>query len=806
MIKNYLKIALRNLKRNKVYSFINIMGLAIGIACCLLILLFINDELSYDNFHEKGDRIYRVNTDLKFGSTDLALPLCSDMLGSVMKNDYPAIEEYVRLNTWSSKQVKLGDNYYNENYVAYADSTFFKVFTFPAIAGKTNHALTDPNSVVISKSIALRYFGTVDAVGRFLETNDNGSTSYKVTAVIDDMPENSHFKFDFIFPIYGLNYSWGNYVAENFYTYLLLKEGTDLSAFKDYFVEYNDKYVFPYAKEFMNIESKEAFTKAGNKIEQSLTPLKDIHLYSKREQEIKPTGTIDYVYIFSAIAVFILLIACVNFMNLTTARSANRAREVGIRKVLGTERKSIAGQFLIESSIMALLSVITAVVLVLITLPYFNSLSGKNIQTDAMLTTGFILPLILLPVLIGFLAGSYPAFFLSRFMPAEIIKGQLSTGAKSGKLRSALVVFQFASSIVLIIGTIVIYNQLNYIRNKNLGYQKEQLLIIEGAYSLNNIDAFKEEILNYPGVTSATISGYLPVPSWRSFEAFFKERTLGTSGGLTMQRWLIDYDYLSTFGIQLKQGRNFMKEFGTDSSGVILNETAVKYLGLTEPLGTPLYTIMDGGVQRELKVIGVVKDFNYESLRQSVGPLALLLGRNFGNVTFKVSTGDVQGVINKAESMWSTLAQGKVFNYRFADDSFDQVYKAEMRVGKIALTFSILAILVACLGLFGLAAFLAEQKTKEIGLRKVLGASIPSLLIMLSKEFMKWILLANLIAWPLAYYLMNTWLQDYAYRIEISWWVFASAGLISTVIAIITVNYHAVKAASLNPVNALKYE
>lgn len=808
MLKNYLKIALRNLRRHKAYSYINIGGLAIGVACCLLIFLYIHDELNYDSFHEKADRIFRINTDIKLGPTELNIPVVSDMMGQLLKQDYPQIEEYTRIyNFDGDKLIRKGDQFNNEKRAAYADSTFFKVFTFSVLYGNTERILNEPNTVVITKSTAERYFGNADVLGKYIEISDRGVTQHKITAVIEDMPSNSHFRFDFLLPMHNCRYDWGNLVSANFHTYLLLKEGTDHKEFEKNFIEYNIKYVFPYAKEHININSIEEFEKAGNKILNSLIPLTDIHLYSKRIQEISPTGTIQYVYIFSAVALFILLIACVNFMNLTTARSANRAREVGIRKVLGTDRKNLVFQFLTESTLMSFFAVIIAVLIVYNVLPFFNELSAKELKINSLFSSSIFLFLFLLPFLIGLLAGSYPSFFLSRFMPVEVMKGKFSGGSKSGKLRSALVVFQFATSIVLITGTIIIYNQLSYIQNKNLGYLKEQVLVLNDAYALgNNIDAFKNEILNVPGVISGSISGYLPIPSDRSNSAFYKEASNLSEGGLTMQRWRIDYDYLNTLGIQVLSGRNFSPEFGADSSAMILNEVAVKQLGYRNPIGQKVYTWESGDAVVSYDIIGVVKDFHFESLRQDIGPLCFTLDRSTGHISFKVNTANIAGIIEAAEAKWKNMAVGMPFSYKFMDESFNEVYRAEQRIGIIALTFSLLAIIIACLGLFGLATFLAEQKTKEIGVRKVLGASVPSILLMLSKEFVKWIAIANLIAWPAAYYFMNKWLQDFAYRIEISWWLFVIAGFIALIIALLTISIQAVKAATANPVESLKYE
>ena len=823
MFGNYIKIAVRNLLRFKVYSAINIAGLAVGMTCCILILLYIYNELSYDSFHKKAERIYRINTYLKFGDTELNIPVVSDMMGQLLKQDYPQVEEYTRIYIQGGvKRVKNnGINDFNlEHNVAFVDSTFFRVFTFPTVSGQTNQILNEPNTVVITESIAKKYFGTVNAVGRTIETDDNAGVFYKVTAVIADMPENSHFRFNFLFPMVSLDYnSWGNLVSMNFHTYLLLKEGTDYRELEKKFEEYNDKYAMPYAKRFLQVKSREEFEKAGNKIEHSLISLTDIHLYSKRAQEISPTGTIEYVYIFSAIALFILLIACINFMNLTTARSANRAREVGIRKVLGTNRKSLIIQFLIESTLMAFIAVLLAVNIVDYVLPFFNDIAGKELQAGNLYSSSILVFLLLLPFIIGIIAGSYPAFFLSRFMPAEIIKGKLSSGSKSGGLRSALVVFQFAASIILITGTIIIYTQLNYIQNKNLGYQKNQILIINDSYSLgNNIDAFKNEMLNVSGVISGTISDYLPIPSERNNSAFFKEAGMVSESGLTMQRWIIDYDYFKTLGIELSEGRNFSQEFGTDSSAIILNQTAVKQLGYQNPIGQKIYTWVIGGRLVDYNIIGVVKDFHFESFRQDIGPLCFVPGgsdavssarsqyKSTGLTSFRINAASLSTILKEAKAKWKNMSASLPFSYRFLDESFNEFYKADQRVGTIALLFSALAIIVACLGLFGLATFLAEQKTKEIGVRKVLGASIPSIILMLSREFIKWIIIANIIAIPVAYYFMNKWLEEFAYRIEISWQVFVLAGCIALVIAILTVSFQAIKAATANPVESLRYE
>ncbi len=627
------------------------------------------------------------------------------------------------------------------------------------------------------------------------------------------MPYNSHFRFDFLFPMQNLDYDWGNLVSSNFHTYLLLKKGINYKDFENNLETFNKKYVYPYAQRYLHI-TKEEFDRAGNKLKYSLIPLTDIHLYSKRIQEISPAGTIQYVYIFSAVALFIMLIGCINFMNLSTARSANRAREVGIRKVLGTGKRDLIYQFLTESILTAFIAVILAVAIVYNVLPFFNNLSGKELNTSNLYSSSILIFLVPLPFIVGLIAGSYPAFFLSRFNPVQIIKGKLSTGSKSGGLRSVLVVFQFATSIILITGTIIIYKQLNYIQNTNLGYQKDQVLIIHDAYNLrNNLDAFKNEMLNIPGVISGTISGFLPIPSYRNFTVFYKKADQIAESGLTMQRWEIDYDYLKTLGIKLIKGRNFSRKFGSDSSSIILNEAAVKQLGYNlssgskdNPINNFVYTWVGQNMIKKYNIVGVVKNFHFESFHQDIGPLCLLLQKSAGLISFKVTASKIPMILKEAEVKWKRMASGMPFSYKFMDDSFNEVYKAERRVGFIALSFSALAIIVACLGLFGLATFLAEQKTKEIGVRKVLGASVPSILLMLSKEFIKWIIIANIIAWPVAYYFMSKWLQEFAYRINISWWLFIIAGCLALIIALLTVSIQAIRAATANPVKSLRYE
>ncbi|MFI5128751.1 MAG: ABC transporter permease [Chitinophagales bacterium] len=809
MLKNYLRIAWRNIQKNKVFSFINIAGLAIGLACFTLIALYVVDELSYDRYNEKASRIYRVDSDILFGGTEENLAVSSDPMGATLKKDYPEVEQYVRLYTSDGpKRIKKGDVFITEPNVANADSTLFDVFTLPPIAGDVNTALDEPNTVVLTESMAQKYFGTNDVIGKVLETNENGGTPYKVTAVIKDMPRNSHFIADFFFSMDNVEYGWGNYLSQNFTTYIVLQKGTDPKKFTSNFSQFILKYIVPQAKQFMQINSLEEFEKAGNKMEYSLMPLTSIHLRSDKTAELGANSSIQYVYIFSAVAIFILLIACINFMNLSTARSSNRAKEVGIRKVLGTERKSLIRQFLTESTLTAIIALCISLVIAWLVLPYFNDLSGKTLSLAQLTDSNFLPFLLLMPLLVGLLAGSYPAFFLSSFQPINVLKGKISTGARRSFLRGSLVVFQFATSIFLIIGTIVVYRQLNYIQDKKIGFNKDQVLVINGTGVLREKSGpFMNEVLGMKGVMSGTFSGYLPVSNTsRSSNTFSKEAVMDSKNGFNMQVWTIDENYVPTLGMEMSKGRNFSKEFASDSSAAIINETTAGLLGYTDPVGKMIYSNDGNGHMTAYTILGVVKNFHFESLRQNIGPLCLLYGRSRWLASFKVSTTDVRGLVKNIEGLWKTQVPSMPFSYRFLDDAFDNMYREEQRIGKIALSFAVLAILIACLGLFGLATYMAEQRTKEIGVRKVLGATVGNIVSMLSVDFIKLVIISAVIAFPLAWWFMHKWLQDFAYRVDIGWWIFIAAGSAAIVIALLTVSFQAIKAAIANPVKSLRTE
>jgi putative ABC transport system permease protein len=811
MFKNYFKIAWRNLVKNKTFSFINITGLASGLACFILIALYVTDELSYDRFNEKAHRIYRINSDIIFGGNKLHLAVTSDPMGAALKRDYPQVEEFVRFFTSGSKLIKKGSEFIRENNVSHADSTLFDVFTLPIIGGDLKTALNDPNTVVVSESAAKKYFTTTDVIGKNIETNDKGSTLYKITAVIKDIPHNSHFNFDMIFSMDNVDYQWGNFLSHNHQTYLLLRPGTDYKEFEKNFKKFIDKYVIPQAAQFMEVKSMDEFEKAGNKLEYSLMPLTSIHLRSDRVAEMSINGNIQYVYIFSAVALFVLVLACINFMNLSTARSASRAKEVGIRKVVGSEKRSLIKQFLTESILTTVISTVLAIAIAWLCLSWFNNLSAKQLHISDLLQTRYLVFLIALPLIVGLLAGLYPAFVLSSFNPIVVLKGKLSGGLKRSTLRNVLVVGQFTTSIFLIAATIIVFRQLNYIQTKKLGFSKDQMLIVNGTGALgNNRDAFKNEVAKLSGVKDATYAGYLPVSgSSRNDVSFSTEATMTSTNSVNMQVWNIDHNYIPLMEMEIVKGRNFSKEFGTDSNATIINETAAKLLGWSDPVGKKLYTyFQDGGsntlVSRD--VIGVVKNFHFESMKENIGPLCFRLADNYWATAFKVNTADIKQLVSNIESKWKAMAPGMPFSYQFMDESFDNMYRVEQRTGKLGLTLAVIAILIACLGLFGLATYTAEQRIKEIGVRKVLGATISNIVSMLSKDFIVLVVIASVFAIPLAWWAMNKWLQDFAYRISIGWWVFAAAGTIALLIAVITVSSQAIKAALANPVKSLRTE
>lgn len=807
MFRNYLKTAFRNLSKNRFYTAINIVGLAIGLATCLLIFLYVSDEVRYDTYNVNADRIYRVNNEIKFNGNYLDLAQTPALMGATLMREMPQIEQYARMSWHGGVLVKKGEENIQEGMVAYADSTLFDVFTLPVISGNAKTALKEYHSLVITETIARKYFNRTDVVGKTMLINDTGN--YKVTAVIKDIPKQSHFHFDFFIPMLenrGSNEeAW---LSSNYTTYILLKKNADVKQVEAQLNPFMDKHVAPQLQSMINVSLAD-FKKGGGYIKADLTPLTAIHLHSSKTAELDANGNADYIYIFSGIALMILLIACVNFMNLSTARSANRAKEVGVRKVLGSLKINLVHQFLTESFLISFIALIIAMIIAGLSVPYFNQLAGKNIDAATLFQPGSLSSLVALMLVVGLLAGSYPAFFLSSFQPADVLKGKLARGFKRSWLRNALVVFQFVVSIVLIFGTIVIYSQLTYIHNKDIGFNRNQVLVIDNADALGNgATGFKNELLQITGVKGATMTGYLPVKNYRSSDTYFTSPTLSPSTGINMQSWTVDQDYIPTLNIQMQQGRNFSTRFPTDSTGIIINEAAAAFLGVKDLLNKKVYALPDPQTKTPVNyhIIGVIKNFNFSSLRDVVSPLAFVLGKNNANISVRISSNDIPAVMAQIKNKWQTMAPAKPFAYSFMDEDFNNMYATEQRTGQICITFAVLAILIACLGLFGLVTYAAEQRVREIGVRKVLGASVSNIAGMLSKDFLALIFISAVIALPLAWWSMNHWLQSFAYRITISVWIFVIAGVLASIIALTTISFQAIKAAVANPVKSLRTE
>jgi len=807
MIKNYIKTAFRTLTKNKGFTAINVLGLALGLATCLLIVFYVFDELSYDRYNIKADRIYRVDEAIRFGGNSNTYAVAPPILAATMKADFPEIEEVTRFRSRGGNLVKKGNQDIQENNMIYADPAIFNVFTLPMVNGNPADALKEPHSVVINERTAQKYFNTANAVGRMLTFND--TAFYKVTGVIKNIPKQSHFDFDFFISMTTLPESRNNaWFSSNFNTYILLRPGADYKALNAKMPNFFRAHAGGQLETIIHV-NYEQFLKGGNYFKFNITPLTDIHLHSNMIAELGANGNIQYVYIFSAIAIFILLIACVNFMNLSTARSSNRAREVGVRKVLGSPRKYLIFQFLTESIIVTLISAIIAVVAAWLLLPAFNQLANKDLTITPQ-TVKWLLPvLVAIIIVIGGLAGSYPAFFLSGFQPINVLKGKISTGFKGGFLRSFLVVFQFAISIFLIIGTLVIYNQLKYIRNKDLGYNRDHVLCVWNVYTLGDkAKSFKHEINQLQGVQSSTLTSALPTTDYGNTSTIFKDPVIDQKRSLMTQEWTVDEDYIPTLGMKIKDGRNFSNQMPTDSDALIINETAAKMLEFKDPLNQVVYVPQDQNakVLKPYHIVGVIKDFNFQSLRDNVTPLILYYSEDHGALSVRINSANIPALLDRVKAKWKDFSPNQQFNYSFMDKDFESMYRSEQRMGTISIIFTSLAIIIACLGLFGLAAYAAEQRTKEIGIRKVLGASMSAIIGMLSKDFIKLVIIAIVIASPLAWWAMHYWLQDFAYRQNIQWWVVAIAGIAAILIAFITISFQSIKAALTNPVKSLRSE
>ncbi|NJM25123.1 MAG: FtsX-like permease family protein [Bacteroidia bacterium] len=803
MINNYLKMAIRIMMRQKTYAGINILGLSVGIAASLLIIIYVVDEVGYDKFHNDSERIYRLGLNGRLQGNEFNSATSCAPLAEAMQNEIPEVEETVRFGVWRTMPVSYEASKFTEPLFLVADSNFFHFFSFKLISGNPETVLKGTDKVVITEAAAKKYFGNEDPVGKILlRGSDKRAT--EVTGVVENPPHNSHIQFDMILS----GQSWGymgrsdEWTSNNLYTYFKARPGASLAKIKSAIDGLIEKNAGAELEKYIGL-TFDQFRAQGNKFGMFLQPFLDIHLHSRLSEEIVPNGNIQYLYIFGAIAMFIIVIACINFMNLATARSANRAKEVGVRKTVGAMRPRLIRQFLAESLLYSFISSVIALGLIALTLPTFNYLSGKTLAFDALLNPPMMAGIILFAMLIGLLAGSYPAFYLTAFNPAQVLKGKIRSGFKNSVLRNTLVVVQFMVSITLILGSMVVYKQLRFMQQKNLGFDKENVVDLLHTSSLGkNAGAFKNELLTHPEFAGASYANRLPPNiDWTS-----AHRKIGTEQDYLLSVYMVDYDHLSTMKYEMIEGRFFSRDFPSDSAAVVINETAMKQMGMESIDGQKLLSY-SGESPRPMEIIGVMKDFNYESLRNNVRPMAIYLGGEPNlEMAIRLTPGNTQAQVDLLESVWKKYAPDAAFEYSFLDQNFDALFREEQRMQSIILIFTVLAIGIACLGLFGLATFTAEQRSKELSIRKVLGASSSQVMVLLSKDFTMLVGVAFVLAVPLGWYFLNSWLEGFAYRVGIDFGLIVTSGLFAVIIALVTISTQSIRAARENPVRALKNE
>ncbi|MVM37321.1 FtsX-like permease family protein [Spirosoma sp. HMF3257] len=804
MLSNYLTIAFRNLWRHKAFTAINIIGLAVGLATCLLIVLFVLHELSYDRYHTHAERLYRMTLHTRLGEKDINYAYSAEPAGPALLRDYPGVEAITRLRDDGDFLVKNGQETFKEGHVAFVDSNFFSVFSIPLLKGHKASVLVEPKTLVLTQTTARKYFGQADPIGKTLSVGNLGV--FRVTGVCADVPSNTHFHYDLFgsFPSVNQGVKW---LASGAYTYVLLRDGYSVRKVEAQSQGFLRKYMATEIKEFLGIDLAE-FLQKGNRIGFGFQPVTAIHLYSDLDDEIEANGDIKYVYIFSVIALFILLLACINFMNLSTAGSAGRAKEVGIRKVMGSVKTQLVSQFLIESVLLTLLALLLALGLVMLLLPGFNALAGKQFTLREIVNGQMLPSAVLACLVIGLLSGSYPAFVLSSFKPITVLNGKSQAGLRSGWLRPMLVTGQFVVSIGILIATIVANQQLRFMQNKKVGFDKEQVLVLHDTHVLGaKLNAFKAELAKLSSVGQVTLAGFLPAGASKQSQDGILIKNGSRTAAYTTKSYFIDENYLPTLGMHLTQGRNFSKAFPSDHSAVLLNEAAVRAYSFKSPIGQQISITGDGSEasKHTYTVVGVVKDFHFESMHQRIAPLVMFYGGDNSQLALRIQTDNIPELLATIEQRWKAET-GNPFAYSFLNERFNSMYQSEQRIGQLFGVFAGLAVLISCLGLFGLAAFTTHQRTKEIGVRKVLGASVSSIVTLLLTHYLKLILIAMVIASPIAGYTMSQWLGDFAYRIEIDWWVFALAGGLAISVAILTISYQAIKAALMNPVKSLRTE
>lgn len=815
MFKNYLKVAWRNIVRKKGFSFINVTGLAIGMTVCLLILLFVQHELSYDTYHRRAEDLYRLERAWLSADGSLRGQFASLAPAFVvfLEKEFPEIENAVRIYPVETALVSVGDTHYEEKRIYFAEKDIFDIFSIPLIKGDPQTALAEPDGLVISQSIARKYFRDEDPVGKQMEFDQ--TYLFQVSAVMEDTPSNSHVHFDFLAPYLALKGLRGSgerdyfHGTRNFsdnvtFAYVRFVPGTDPNAVRAKIPGFMDRVLGTRKDKDGNIVP----ASRGNTI--LLSKVTDIHLHSHTSKELEVNGDIRYVNLFTIIAVFVLIIACINFMNLSTARATQRAREVGLRKVVGANRRRLTTQFLGESLMVALMAIGLALILVALLLPSFNAFTDRNMTFGMLFNPAGLLTVFGVFFLTGIVSGFYPALYLSAFRPATILRGELTRGTRGALMRKSLVVFQFVISAALIVGVGVVYKQMRFLQNADLGFERENIIMLRADERIKqNWQEFKQQLTGSPHILSATLSKRAPTGRLLDSPGFRVEvNGQMLTNPFSMPHNRVEYDFFKTYGMEIIAGRDFSLEYPTDANkAFILNETAVRRLGLERPedaVGLPVWTIapfLSGNV------IGVVQDFNYESMHHEIIPIITYIQPIQANtVSIRLAAGRIDVALGDAETVWKRFNPEYPFQYDFLDDRIAEQYRNEQRMMQMSGYFSLLAIFIACLGLFGLASFMAEKRTKEIGIRKVMGASLTNIMILLSREFTMLVLVANIIAWPLAYFAMREWLNNFAYQTGMGWAVFVLAGLLTFFISLLTVSYQAVRAALTDPAVAIRYE
>ncbi len=808
MVKNNLKVAYRSMMRHKFYTFLNLGGLAISITACLLIAIFVKDELSYDRHFENSDQIYRVQSYLKFADNIFDMIATPSPMAAALKQDYPEVEQSGRVRGNFSSLISVNNQFFRQENITYADNSIFDIFSIELLRGNREHLLDEPNTVVINRSTAEKLFGEEDPMGQIIRI-EGQDQDLKITGIVEDIRSNTHFHFQMFRTMLDRgDHNQQFWLSNNFVTYIRLNPNTTEEAFESQFEGLVKKYFAEQVQQAVGVSLETALA-SGNIIDYSLIPLHDIHLHSNKDFELEANGSVQYVYLFSIIGFFILLIACINFMNMATARASIRAKEVGVRKVLGSLRKQLVNQFLTEAILNSLLAFILGIILTYVALPYFNQITNKSLVDPLFGASGLWPYLVVSCLAVGILAGIYPAFVLSSYRPVKVLKGEVTQGKKASWIRSILVVIQFTASIFLIIGSIIVYSQLSYLQNKELGFNKDQVLIVNNAGLLGqNMMSFKNELLRNPNIESVSVSSYIPAANIFNDTPFVREDATTSDEAVSIQYWNVDYDYAKTLGLQITEGRFFDREFPTDSMGVVVNETAARRFGYDDPIGKKIKPMALNAQQAVsvFTIIGVMKDFHYQSMRTDILPQILMLRPDIGGMSVKFKAAATKEVLEISEELWSEMSGGLPFEFDFLDEMFARSFDNENRIKTIFSVLTVLAILVASLGLFGLAAYVTEQRKKEIGIRKVLGASTIKLLRLLFQKFTVLVFISALLAVPVAYYFASDWLSGFAYAIKLSPVFFIAGALGTLIIAWMTVGYQSLKAATRNPIDNLRVE